>query len=394
MILIMKCDLIVRSPTDWDEGIYLYLSEHMGWTLGQYSVAGSAFESSLAANVYSSPVFYHPPLIPFAIKCLSLVWPPVVAAKILNLALVFVSYVLLYRIALALSDARAALITLALWTVCPLFNMESSLIHLDFPMTVLMLAGIWAFLSRGQEPGGGRMLLLSALAFDLAMLTKYTSPLYVLVPLFLAASDPRLLRDKRATTFYLAMLIPGFAWWLYVAVRFGTLLPAVFLGNKPGAPLSPFMQTVSARTWYDIWFYYAGMCPLFLMYLWVVASWLVSGRPAWLESAEGDRGAASLVALNASVILCTVLFSVINSMSNGIWMLRHVLPLFPVIYITLGHVISRLMARRDPGVNAWLATGLLFNLAVMSFSTMLNLTGIRAIPALFFWIPGLRDWFH
>ena len=50
-----------RMPTDYDEGVYLVLSQKMSWTIQDYSTSGTEIDSVLGKSVYSAPVFHHPP---------------------------------------------------------------------------------------------------------------------------------------------------------------------------------------------------------------------------------------------------------------------------------------------------------------------------------------------
>src|SRR3989304_8202714 len=67
---------LIRQPViDWDEAVYLYLSEHMTWYFTQYTTQGSFIDNALPQGAYSSPVFHNPPLIPYLIKLLSFTGP-------------------------------------------------------------------------------------------------------------------------------------------------------------------------------------------------------------------------------------------------------------------------------------------------------------------------------
>ncbi len=141
---------LIRQPIiDWDEAVYLYLSEHMTWYFTQYTTQGSFIDNALPQGVYSSPVFHHPPMIPYLIKLLSFAGAPA-GGKILNFSLYGLSLYLVFAIGQKLSDFKGALVALTLWVICPIFNLEARLVHLDFPCTVLILAGLWFYL-KSQE---------------------------------------------------------------------------------------------------------------------------------------------------------------------------------------------------------------------------------------------------
>lgn len=393
-LLVMKLPTFAHEPVDWDERVYLHLSEHMDWLLGSYTTKGSEFDERLANRVYGAEVFYHPPLVPYVIKILSLVFPPLGAAKVLNLGLSLLSLLLVYAIGRRLADPLGALIATGLWALCPIYNVESRLVHLDFPLTVFLLLGIWAFL-RGRGPAGSpRLFRWSAAFFALAMLTKYPAPVWVLVPLALLAVDRGGGRSRRELVVYLAILAAGLLWWAGVAVRYGTPLPADFVGLRPGREFTTrYLEQIGRRQWYDIWIYFLAICPLFALYLGAVASRgtaLVRGLPA--------AGSAQrlLVGINAGVLLAAVAVSVANAFANGYWILRHVMPVFPVIYITIAAVLAALVRRGDRALNIYLGGAVFITLFFMSASTFMSMraaTSLRAIPALLFW-TGLEGRFY
>lgn len=397
-ILVMNAAIFTEQLVDWDEIVYLHLSEHMGWFLDDYTLRGSFIEKNLSQKVYSAPVFYHPPLIPYLIKIVSTVLSPILSAKLINFILILLSYFLIFRITSMLSDYRGALIALSLWAVCPIFNLESHLIHLDFPLAVFILMGIWLFLEYERNDGKTRYLCLSALAFVLAMLTKYTGPIYVLIPFGLMVSSDWPSVNKKHAVIFCLILLAGFLWWGYVFWTYGSLMPAEFMGHQAGKMFSsPYLRSILERNWYDVWFYFAAICPLFFVYLGGGMNYIVSRFQKLLPSKSNRQSLAILAAINISMIISTVLFSIINAHSNGYWTMRHMFPIYPVIYVTIGAAMSYMFSRRDKIMNAYLFVYVFLNLVCMSSSmviTVLNRAGLKAIPVLYLWIPGLREYFH
>jgi 4-amino-4-deoxy-L-arabinose transferase-like glycosyltransferase len=393
LALLMKASLFVQKLVDWDEVVYLYLSEHMGWLLSHYTLQGSFISQTLTHNVYHAEVFSHPPLVPYLIKILSLAFTPLLAAKVINLGFVFLSFFLVYRIAMHLSNLTGALLAIFLWAICPIFNLESNLVHLDFPLAVFMLLGVWLFLHFRSHPDKKYFLYLSASAFVGAMLTKYTGPIYVLVPLGLCATCQRVREDKQTLMIFLSILLAGFAWWLYVLFIYGSLIPHDFIGYKDGKIFStPYLKSISNRTWYDLWIYFAAICPLFFVYLAAAGGYIMKRLKAPGSFFVDSADTRILVIMNGAVIACVAVFSVINAFSNGYWVMRHILPIYPIIYITIGCIVSRLFARKDKILNAYLLVLIVINMFFMSTSTiltMLNPAGLKPLPALYFWIPGL-----
>jgi 4-amino-4-deoxy-L-arabinose transferase-like glycosyltransferase len=393
-ILLMKASLFTQRLVDWDEIVYLYLSEHMGWFLGNYTLHGSFIERALTFNVYSATVFAHPPLIPYMIKVLSLFFSPLISAKIINLGLVFLSFFLIYNISIFLSDSKGALIATSLWAICPIFNLESNLIHLDFPLGVFLLLGIWFFIRYQRSPEKIHELFLSAIAFVLAMLTKYYGPIYILIPFGLIMAERNLYRDRKNIFIFFSILLVGFVWWLYIFLEFGSLIPPEFIGYRDGKIFStPYLKSISERKWYDLWLYFAAICPLFFVYLAAIASYISQLARNLNAHLTDPLNVRILVIINGTVITCIVIFSLINAYAHGYWTMRHIFPVYPVIYITIGYVISLLLSKKESRLNAYLLVFIFLNMVFMSFSTiltMLNQAGLKAIPAFYFWVPGLN----
>src|SRR3989304_4947286 len=189
--------LVPQPLIDWDEAVYLYLSEHMTWYLGQYTTQGSFIDEALPQGVYSAPVFHHPPFIPYLIKILSFAGSTT-GGKILSFMMYCGSLFLVYSIAGRLSGLKGALIALSLWVVCPVFNLEARIVHLDLPFSVLILAGFWFYLKSEERLEDRRFLTLAGIAFALAMLTKYTAPVYILTAAVLFLSGRVRMRDAKS----------------------------------------------------------------------------------------------------------------------------------------------------------------------------------------------------
>ncbi|HID03520.1 MAG TPA: hypothetical protein EYP18_09990, partial [Desulfobacterales bacterium] len=389
---------IFRQPViDWDEVVYMFLSDNMGWDLANYTTRGSIIDKSLPQSICSSPVFYHPPLVPYMLKIVSIVCDTHMAAKILNILFIFSSVVYIYLLSLSLSGPTAAVMTTAFWVVCPIFNLESNIVHLDFPMTVLILAGIchWGFYQKNDLKK--KHLALSGTFFALAMLTKFTGPIYCIVPVLLVLTVERSPEKYRNILLFSGIIALGFSWWIYIIIRFGTLMPSAFLGG--GINKSKYMISIAKRDWYHIWLYFTCIFPLFVLYLcgicyniWALAANI---KGFFLKSKKD----AMMVAINSSSILCVLVFSIINTISNKLWTFRHMMPFFPIVYITVGHITVSLFRKNNGLVNSYILTLVLLTFINMCFSScitlMLMYTGnLTPFPALFFLIDEFRKFFY
>jgi 4-amino-4-deoxy-L-arabinose transferase-like glycosyltransferase len=379
---------LVRQPViDWDEKVYLHLSKQMTWNLEGYTTQNSHIDQQLPQACYRSPLFHHPPLVPLGIKLLSFAGF-LVGAKILNLILWGTSIFLVYAIACKFTDLKGALLALVLWVMCPIVNLEARLVHLDFPSTVLTLSGFWFFLKFQDHVPKRIYLVGSGVAFALAMLTKYTGPLLVSLPVFLFITNRERLRDWKAWVIYGGTISFGFVWWLYFFVRFGSIIPPGFDGEEINRHVTPYLNSISKRQWYDLWVYFLAICPLLLIYLGGVGKALFDkvGRRKTLP-AVSDR-IRSLIAANAGIWVFVLLFSLINSQTNGYWVFRHIMPVFPIIYISIGVIFSQILDRDQETINSFLIALVLLTLVTMISSTTLTgfeVRNLKPIPVSLFW---------
>ncbi len=388
---------IYNNPyPEWDEAVYLHLSQEMGWDLSGYSTRGSFIDDQLPGAVYSAEIFHHPPLIPYAIKTFSVFMPPFAAGRTMSLALVVVSVYIVFRLALSLSGFKAAMLATAFWVLCPIFNLESNLVHLDFPATLLILAGAWYFW-RYMEQGGKRPLFISGALFALAMLTKFTAPVYVLLPLLLALSRKEFYSDRKLALGYFGLVGLGFLWWGAVFAHYGTLLPVDFVGDGTEAVhQSTYMDSMRARSWYHIWMYFAAFFPPVFFYAIHLGGDLLrvsTRREEIYTFADRDR---FLLLLNIASLLAVIGFSVANALSNKAWAFRHIMPVFPVIYITTAHVLSRCLEGRGAAVKratVTLSGATLILMAASTWSTIRNPLNLKVIPVIFYWFPALKPFF-
>jgi 4-amino-4-deoxy-L-arabinose transferase-like glycosyltransferase len=385
--LLFLTHLMHQPAIDWDEEVYLYLSENMTWTFQGYTTRDSHIDRELPQAYYRSPLFHHPPLVPLAIKVFSFMGYAG-GAKLLNLILWAVSIFLVYSIAGKFTDFKGVILALAFWLICPIMNLEARLVHLDFPATVLTLLGMWLFIKYQDQPANRIYLAGSGAAFALAMLTKYTGPLLVILPASLFIANRKQFGDWKAWAIGCTTVSFGFVWWLYVYMRFGSLIPPGFDEVNLNQHVTPYLNSISKRKWYDLWIYFLAICPLFLFYLGGAAKTLLDGmrKPAiFLEASDSSR---SLMAANAGIWAFVLAFSLINSQTNGYWVFRHILPVFPIIYISLGVICSRILDDYPETMGSFLLAAILFTVVTMISSnavTGLEVRNLKPIPVSLYW---------
>lgn len=399
MVCFMKFNLFTQPIVDWDERVYLYLSQSMSWSLGNYTTAGSFIERALPLPVYSSPTFHHPPLIPFLIKMFSSFTNPHMAAKLVNCIFILISFYCIYNIALFLSGFVGAIITMFLWLICPIFNLESNLVHLDFPLSVLILLGSLFFL-RYKANGHKKIdIIISGVSFALAMLTKYTAPVYVLIPFFFMLIKSEGEKWNKDLFFYGGIVLFGFSWWAYIFIKFGTLMPVEFVGKGTPEEIfnSPYLEAISKRKWYHLWIYFLAICPLFLVYIIGTVKYLLQVITRPMSFFSFSLSKQYIVLINAASILCVLIFSLVNSKVHSYWAFRHIMPFFPIVYILLGFFISEIFKKKNKLVNSYLIVFVFFTFVFMSFSTLKTLdieNNLMPIPIILFWVPSLQTLFY
>ncbi len=195
---------------------------------------------------------------------------------------------------------------------------------------------------------------------------------------------------------YLLILALGWSWHLVVLAQYGTLMPPELIGFRgDGSPLTPYLQSIGRREWYHLWLYFLCICPLFVLYIGWLLRILLPGKGGVASKIFSSRATRDLVLLNLSTIFGVLLFSLVN-MTNGYWTMRHIMPIYPVIYITLGTIVSGMWHRGGVEDKAALAVLLFFNTAFMgasTFVTMQHIDTLRPVPAILLWIPGMRTLF-
>jgi len=394
--LIMHSRIYINPYLEWDEIVYLFLSEKMSWAFNNYSTQGSFIDAKLPGNVYSAEIFHHPPLIPYLIKVFSIPMPSILAARTLNLAFIAASIYFLFRLTLSLSGFTGAMLATVFWVFCPIFNLESNRVHLDFPATVLILAGAWYF-HQFLERGSLRHVLFSGGAFALAMLTKFTAPVFILLPLFLTLASKSFFRERTIPLFYFGLVALGFSWWVVVLMKYGSLLPVEFVGKGTEETFhSSYLDSIRARSWYHIWIYFLAFFPLALIYMVDLGknlSMATRRRDTFYKLPPSTR---FILLLNLASILAVVVFDIANAFSNKAWAFRHIMPIFPFIYIATAHAVSSCLTHKNLILrNATaLLTGLtLILMASSTYYTVRDPLNLKVIPSIFEWISGLKPFF-
>lgn len=177
-----------------------------------------------APDVYDTPMFFHPPIYPYALAAarvtLGSAGGPLLAAGAAIVLIVLTGF-----LGRAMFGAGAGLIAAALVALDPVSWMCAERVWIDGPLQAVVVAAVlsaWTF-SRGPTPG--RAALGGAL-LGLACLTKFTAALVVpaiVVAALLSPQRPRI----RQVLIYLASAAALIVPWLIInRVYYGAWLPA------------------------------------------------------------------------------------------------------------------------------------------------------------------------
>ena len=165
----------------------------------------------------------HPPLIGWLDAGVLAVWPSAIALRLLALALFTVSAWLLFRLARDLFDERAALGSVAILCVAPVFHLGGLAAAPDAPLVplwLLLLLAVWRAWRRVREapvPSWGWVVSRSAglgLLLGAAFLAKYSA--LALAPVLVLAAWP-LPRPRRLAAGLIGASAASVAAWPVVA---------------------------------------------------------------------------------------------------------------------------------------------------------------------------------
>lgn len=289
---------------------------------------------------------------------------------------------------------RGAFLSLALYAFCPAFLAHGALATSDVIMVFFFLAALWSWWRLLESPGPGRA-ALSAVVFGLSCVTKFSAVL--LLPMFALCAlvwflDQQRMAGARAPLARLARLAAvhvGVAWaiiWLFYGFRFSAFAPAlaqdagfyrgdwnwiladlrwkrsviVFLRDwrvLPEAFLygfafvlqfarerAAFLNGAYRTTGWIGFFPYAFLVKTTLPLLGLVALGAIrGGQLAW------QRGGQSTLRVLRPFTPLIVLFLVYGVSSLTIHLNighRHILPLYPVLFIAAGAFGAWFTARR------------------------------------------------
>ena len=394
ILFLFHFNIYQKKIIDLDEVVYLHLAEHMGWDWSEYNTIKLFPPGYYPRAVYSSPVFHHPPLYPYSIKLLASTGiSGITAARTLNIMFMLFGIVYLYLLAELLCNRKVALLSSFLLMICPIFMMETNLIHLDQYQSFFLIVLLYYFFY-SEKKAEKKHLFISAFFFALAMLVKFTSPIFFLFPAILAVKRFIEKQDRKQTLIFILISSLGFMWWLYIICRFHSLLPVEIIGNGATILVKPdkYLIEITKRQWWQVWALSAVICPLFIFfYIPGVIFLFKKGIELFLKR-HVQKDLINLILINTASILSILAFSLGNAVAKGHWALRYFLPIYPFVYLIASWGVIQILKKNQPILNSWTLTAVLISCILMLFTdwNVILYQGLIIKPSLFILFQNLE----
>ena len=190
-----------------------------------------------------------PPLHPVLLGLgLAIGGPTVATARFVMVLVSALTTLMVYRLALELSDDRVARAAAWMHALYPTFIVYSHLLWSETSLLLVLLAAVWSALRVTAAEGGRRRLAYAAgagVGLGLATLTRVAAaPFLIVVPLWLtAAVRPRRIGMALAGTALISGLVVLAPWQAVLTKREGRFVPLstlsgynLALGNNPWVP--------------------------------------------------------------------------------------------------------------------------------------------------------------
>jgi hypothetical protein len=289
---------------------------------------------------------------------------------------------IVFRWGRRLFGARAALLGLALYVLDPNIVAHSCLVMTDLGATLFMFLSVYAFWCWSERPSPWR-LVFTGLALGSALASKFTS--FWLLPILgllgavlVVVGTPIPVRpwserstpvtgdrpaSRRLASLALVAILVGIVAFLVVALSYGVRgLPAYLAGMDRGIQLSASGYTAYVMGHYSAtgWWYYF----LFAYLVKTPIGTLVIVALSILAVLRGNR-----LRLKDEMFLWIPVLMVIGI--TCLWKvnigLRHILPIYPFLYLAAGRIASSPLAGIPGKRSALLRAAVLFCLAWNAF---------------------------
>jgi hypothetical protein len=259
-----------------DEVVYRTLAGEMEWNLSHYTTMDRAPVNGLPWPLYRSPLFIHPPLLPLVLKLGNAIGDSTPGGLVFMIASMCL---LLAFVARTLRSFEASQTVtgwaLALTTLCPVLLVTTTRLIPDGLLAIYLFCGISLAIESFRD-GSSRKMLVAGLLLVVGFNAKYTA--LVALPILPALQAfhlhargghddlARTIRDPRNWRLFAVLLVPVLLFGLQHDYRFlmqyGTLSPAPLVTPDAGATLSPWVESVYARTHLHMLWYLLAIFPL------------------------------------------------------------------------------------------------------------------------------------
>jgi hypothetical protein len=236
----------------------------------------------------------------------------------------------------------AGLLALSLWVFDPNVLAHSRWVTMDVPLTCFALASLY-FLWRYTRRGGWGSLVASGVALGAALASKFSAVVLLpIVAILLAAAalmdsgTPRARRVRTAAIALVALVLVGFAvvWLAYLAPSDpGAYLDGLRRVNVDHDPDYPYYLLGQFRPG-GFWYYF----PAAFLFKTPLVTLLLLAASLLLYPAR--RGASRLDDLFLAVP-AVVFFLFTSALADNLGV-RYLLPIYPLLFLWIGRLVSRL----------------------------------------------------
>ena len=376
-----------------DEVVYRTLAGEMGWDLSHYTTMDRAPVNEHPWPLYRSPLFVHPPLLPLVLKLGNALGDATAGALAFMTAsscllLAFVSRTLR-------SFDTSETVTgwaLALTTLCPVLLFTTMRLFTDGLLAIYLFCGISLAVESFRD-GSSRKMFLASLLLVVGFNARYSA--LVALPIVPALQAfhlheqgrrdglPQAIRDARNWRLFVVLLVPVLLFGLQHYYRFflhyGTLSPARLTTPDAGATLSPWVQSVYARTHLHMLWYLLAICPLLLI--------VASGRfhLTTLRILRDRRWECVYVLI--FLYLFGVLFALQHSEE------RYLAPAFPFLYVSIALTWRYHDVAWRRRVAYLMVLSLVFMVTTGYENTIGHPTNAKIVPSLIGYLPALKRFY-
>lgn len=387
LILLFHAKSFFVPHLEGDEIVYLELSRSMHWDFSNYTTRESPIVKDFARAIYRAPLFLHPPLFPFILKCFA----AISQAHVIELAMVFGILIHLGMFFLLLPGCKwlgmadSGRLLVGIFVVfCPVLGFSTTRIQIDGLLALLGTGAVLLFI-RACQTRSLRLFLIAGILGGLAINTKITA--FVYIPVFLLLSifsnfqksaDLKKIRVIDFIAFWGAIAIIGIPHYAAIFQTYHTFFPMQLM--KIERPLNLFQQMVLKRTPGTMVIYQCLIYPLIAIFL----------MPAfWKKCVEWMKILSWFFALALGFLILYSVFTFISFDQERYWA-----PFLPLLFILFGAFFtqcnqaqkSRLVLLASASVLCMYSAGFIVN----CLSPQMSLV----IPAVFYWVPSLNVFYH